>query len=131
MRKQSLGLTFYINSEASLPLVRAMIDNGMSQGAALAFMISGAGTSIGAITGALTIALWRMVALVVATLWIGAMLSGLVFNWMCLPNGYLHRRDPGLQQHITYRQEGTPATFARYAWTTNGSIYGPAAGQNV
>lgn len=36
---------------------------------------------------------------------------------------------PGLQQHITYRQEGTPATFARYAWTTNGSIYGPAAGQ--
>jgi phytoene dehydrogenase-like protein/intracellular septation protein A len=36
---------------------------------------------------------------------------------------------PGLQQHITYRQEGTPATFARYAWTTNGSIYGPATGQ--
>jgi phytoene dehydrogenase-like protein len=36
---------------------------------------------------------------------------------------------PGLQQHITYRQEGTPATFARFAWTTNGSIYGPAAGQ--
>ena len=36
---------------------------------------------------------------------------------------------PGLQKHITYRQEGSPATFARYAWTTNGSIYGPAAGQ--
>jgi len=36
---------------------------------------------------------------------------------------------PGLRQHITYRQEGSPATFARYAWTTNGSIYGPAAGQ--
>jgi len=36
---------------------------------------------------------------------------------------------PGLQQHITYRQEGTPATFARFAWTTGGSIYGPATGQ--
>ncbi len=36
---------------------------------------------------------------------------------------------PGLQQHITYRQEGSPATFARYAWTTSGSIYGPAVGQ--
>ena len=36
---------------------------------------------------------------------------------------------PGLRQHITYRQEGSPATFARYAWTTNGSIYGPATGQ--
>jgi len=37
---------------------------------------------------------------------------------------------PGLRSHITYRQEGTPATFSRYAWTTGGSIYGPAAGQS-
>ena len=78
----TLGLPFYINAEASLPLVRAMMDNGMSQGAALAFMISGAGTSIGAITGALTIARWRVVALVVGILWVGAMLSGLAFNWL-------------------------------------------------
>lgn len=78
----TLGLPFYINSEASLPLVRAMIDNGMSQGAALAFMISGAGTSLGAITGALTIARWRVVSLVVGVLWIGAILSGLAYNWL-------------------------------------------------
>jgi uncharacterized membrane protein YraQ (UPF0718 family) len=80
----TLGLPFYINSEASLPLVKALIDNGMSQGAALAFMISGAGTSIGAITGALTIARWRVVALVVAILWVGAMLSGFIFDWMLM-----------------------------------------------
>ena len=36
---------------------------------------------------------------------------------------------PGLQGHITYRQTGSPATFARFAWSTSGSIYGPAAGQ--
>lgn len=36
---------------------------------------------------------------------------------------------PGLREHIVYRQEGSPATFARYAWTTGGSIYGPAVGQ--
>ena len=36
---------------------------------------------------------------------------------------------PGLGQHITYRQDASPATCARYAWTTRGSIYGPAAGQ--
>ena len=35
----TLGLPLYINS-ASLPLIRALLDNGMSQGAALAFMIS-------------------------------------------------------------------------------------------
>jgi uncharacterized membrane protein YraQ (UPF0718 family) len=78
----TLGLPFYINSEASIPLVRAMIENGMSQGAALAFMIAGSGTSIGAITGALTIARWRVVGLVVAFLWLGAIISGLVFNWI-------------------------------------------------
>jgi phytoene dehydrogenase-like protein len=64
-------------------------------------------------------------------------------NWDRKSPGYLERKHkyademiasaaeiiPGLQKHITYRQEGTPATFARYAWTTNGSIYGPAAGQ--
>ncbi len=36
---------------------------------------------------------------------------------------------PNLRQHIVYRQDGTPASCARYAWATNGAIYGPAAGQ--
>jgi len=39
------------------------------------------------------------------------------------------RAIPNLHQHIIYRQEGSPPTFARYAWTINGAIYGPAAGQ--
>jgi phytoene dehydrogenase-like protein len=30
---------------------------------------------------------------------------------------------PGLKEHIIYRQEASPATFARYAWTTDGAIY--------
>ncbi len=76
----TFGLPFYINSEASLPMVRAMLDSGMSQGAALAFLISGAGTSIGAIGGALSIARWRVIAIVVGTLWIGAMVMGLLFD---------------------------------------------------
>lgn len=76
----TLGLPFYINAEASLPLVRALLENGMSQGAALAFLIAGSGTSIGAITGALTIARWRVVGLVVGVLWAGAILSGFAFN---------------------------------------------------
>jgi uncharacterized protein len=76
----TLGLPFYINSEASLPLVRGLIDGGMSQGAALAFLITGSGTSIGAVAGMLTIARWRVVGLVIATLWIGGILTGLVYN---------------------------------------------------
>jgi len=35
---------------------------------------------------------------------------------------------PGLRGRIVYRQDASPATFERYAWTTGGSIYGPALG---
>jgi uncharacterized membrane protein YraQ (UPF0718 family) len=80
----TLGLPFYINTEASLPLVRAMLESGMSQGAALAFLITGAGTSIGAIGGALTIARWRVLAIVIGTLWAGAILIGLAYNILVL-----------------------------------------------
>ncbi len=78
----TLGLPFYLNTEATLPLIRTLLDAGMSSGAALAFMISGAGTSIGAIAGALTIARWRVVALVVVILWIGAMLCGFAYDFL-------------------------------------------------
>lgn len=76
----TLGLPFYLNTEASLPLVRAMLDSGMSEGAALAFLITGAGTSIGAISGALTIARWRVIAIVLGTLWVGSILIGFGYN---------------------------------------------------
>jgi uncharacterized membrane protein YraQ (UPF0718 family) len=76
----TLGLPFYINTEASLPLVRAMLDGGMSEGAALAFLITGAGTSFGAVAGALAIARWRVIAIVIGTLWLGAVTAGWLYN---------------------------------------------------
>ena len=76
----TLGVPFYLNTEASLPLVRGLLDAGMSAGAALAFLITGAGTSIGAVAGALTIARWRVVGLVVGTLWLGAIACGFVYD---------------------------------------------------
>ena len=76
----TLGLPFYINTEASLPLVRAMLESGMSQGAALAFLITGAGTSLGALGGMLTIARWRVIGIVIGTLWAGSILIGFAYN---------------------------------------------------
>ncbi len=76
----TLGLPLYVNTEASLPLVRGMIGNGMSAGASLAFLVTGAGTSVGAIAGTLVIARWRVVGLVVATLWIGAVSCGMAYD---------------------------------------------------
>ncbi len=78
----TLGLPFYINTEGSLPLVRALIDGGMSQGAALAFMVTGSGTSIGAVMGALAIARWKVIAVVIATLWVGSIILGYAYNML-------------------------------------------------
>ncbi|MHB0886847.1 MAG: permease [Bacillota bacterium] len=77
-----LGLPLYINTEASLPLARSLMDLGMSPGAMLAFLITGAGTSIGAIAGALTIAKWRVVGIVVGTLLVGSIIIGYAYNGM-------------------------------------------------
>lgn len=77
----TLGLPFYINTEASLPLVRAMLESGMSEGAALAFLITGAGTSLGALGGALAIARWRVISIVIGTLWLGSILLGFAYNF--------------------------------------------------
>jgi uncharacterized membrane protein YraQ (UPF0718 family) len=76
----TLGLPLYFSSEASMPLIQAFIVSGASPGAALAFLITGAGTSLGAISGALAIARWRVVGLVIAVLWIGAVLFGYGYN---------------------------------------------------
>lgn len=73
-----LGIPAYINTEASLPLVSALMDGGMGPGPAMAFLVTGAGTSIGAISGLFVIARTRVVGLVVALLFAGALVMGWV-----------------------------------------------------
>jgi uncharacterized membrane protein YraQ (UPF0718 family) len=51
---------------------------GMGPGPAIAFLITGAGTSIGAISGGLMIARWRVIAIVVGMLWVGAVVAGFI-----------------------------------------------------
>ena len=72
------GIPFYVSSEGSLPLVASLMHGGMGVGPAMAFLITGAGTSVGAISGGLLIARWRVIALVVGTLWVGAIVFGLL-----------------------------------------------------
>ncbi|MDR3376361.1 MAG: NAD(P)/FAD-dependent oxidoreductase [Ancalomicrobiaceae bacterium] len=38
---------------------------------------------------------------------------------------------PDLRERIVYRLDASPVTFARYAWTSGGSIYGMAKGSRV
>ncbi|HEU4514554.1 MAG TPA: permease [Nocardioidaceae bacterium] len=71
-----LGIPIYVSSEGSLPMVASLMHGGMGSGAAMAFLITGAGTSIGAVSGMLLIARWRVVALVVGSLVAGATATG-------------------------------------------------------
>lgn len=71
-----LGIPVYLNTDGSLPLIASLMDGGMGAGPALAFLITGAGTSVGAVSGMLLVARWRVVALVVATLFVSACLTG-------------------------------------------------------
>jgi hypothetical protein len=73
----TLGVPFYLNSDGSLPFVASLMQAGMGAGPAMAFLVTGAGTSLGAISGGLLIARWRILAIVVATLWAGAIILGL------------------------------------------------------
>lgn len=73
-----IGIPAYINTEASLPLLATMMEAGMGPGPALAFLVTGAGASIGAISGLFVIARTRVVVLVVALLFAGALAMGWV-----------------------------------------------------
>lgn len=57
-------------------MVAALVHGGLGIGPAMAFLVTGAGTSIGAITAALLIARARITALVVTLLFPGAPAPG-------------------------------------------------------
>ena len=57
-------------------MVAVLVHGGLGLGPAMAFLVTGAGTSIGAITGALVIARARIIALVVTLLFAGALILG-------------------------------------------------------
>ena len=75
-----LGIPVYLNTDASLPLVASLRHGGIAPGAAIAFLITGAGTSLGAISGMLVIARWRIVALIISTLLVTAIATGWLTN---------------------------------------------------
>ena len=73
-----LGIPMYLNTEGSLPLIAGLMDGGMGPGPAMAFLITGAGTSLGAIAGMLVIARRRVVVLTIGILVVGAVIMGLL-----------------------------------------------------
>lgn len=72
-----VGMPAYLNSYVAAPLLAGLIDQGMSQGAALAFMVAGAVSCIPAMA-----AVWSLVKPKVFATYIGLGLSGAILSGM-------------------------------------------------
>ena len=72
----------YLDGYAALPLVRGLMEKGMSFGAALALMISGAAVSLYVAVAVASIVRIRLFALYVAIAMSGACAAGYVAAWI-------------------------------------------------
>lgn len=75
-----IGLPLYITTEAAIPLIKALMAQGASGGAMLAFWITGQTTSAWVLVGLATFMKKRAVGLYIAFVLTGGILSGYLYN---------------------------------------------------
>ncbi|WP_298200222.1 permease [Desulfosporosinus sp.] len=75
-----IGMPLYIRVEAAIPIGLALMNKGVSIGAVIAFIISGAGIAIPELTMLSSIFKKKIIIAFVVIVFISAVLSGLIFN---------------------------------------------------
>lgn len=83
----TIGAPLYLDGYAALPLIRGLLDLGMSAGAALTFLVSGSAVSIWGVLAIMPVLRSPTVALYVAFSLVGSLTAGYVFEvvWTLLP----------------------------------------------
>lgn len=71
-----IGLPLYITTNSGIPIIQSLMDSGASEGAMLAFMITGSATSAWVIAGLASFMKKRAIILYVAFVLAGGMLAG-------------------------------------------------------
>lgn len=79
-----VGTPLYVSGVGAIPLMASLVKIGMSQGAALAFTISGAGTSVGACAAVLAVAPRRVFWVYLLVMFAGAVIAGYLFDYVVL-----------------------------------------------
>lgn len=79
-----IGLPLYITTDSGIPIIHSMIQSGASQGAMLAFMITGSATSAWVIAGLTSFMKKRAVALYVTFILVGGIVSGYLLDFINL-----------------------------------------------
>lgn len=77
-----VGAPAYIDGYAALPLTRGLIENGMSQGAAMAFLISGGVVSIWGAMAIAPVLKLKPFLLYLLLAVLGSLAAGYVFEWL-------------------------------------------------
>ncbi|WP_324755152.1 permease [Roseovarius sp. Pro17] len=77
-----VGAPAYIDGYAALPLTRGLIDNGMSEGAAMAFLVSGGVVSIWGAMAIAPILKLKPFLLYLALAVLGSLAAGYIFEWV-------------------------------------------------
>lgn len=75
-----VGAPMYLDGYAALPLVRALLDGGMSPGAAMAFLVSGGAVSIWGVMAVATVLRPATIAIFVALATVGSLAIGYCFD---------------------------------------------------
>ncbi len=77
-----VGAPAYIDGYAALPLTRGLIDNGMSEGAAMAFLVSGGVVSIWGAMAIAPVLKLKPFLLYLLLAVLGSLVAGYVFEWL-------------------------------------------------
>lgn len=77
-----VGAPAYLNSYAAPPLVAGLMDQGMSAGAAMAFVVAGGVSSIPAMTAVFALVKRQLFAAYVALGFVGAVLAGVAYGFV-------------------------------------------------
>jgi uncharacterized membrane protein YraQ (UPF0718 family) len=79
-----IGLPLYITTDSGIPIIQSMLQSGASEGAMLAFIITGSATSAWVIAGLATFLKKRAIMLYVAFVLVGGILSGYLLDFVNL-----------------------------------------------
>ncbi len=77
-----VGMPAYLNSYVAPPLLAGLIEQGMGNGAAMAFMIAGAVSSIPAMAAVWSLVRPQVFACYIGFGLVGAVASGVIFQWL-------------------------------------------------
>jgi hypothetical protein len=79
-----IGLPICVNGESAIQLIQSLMAGGASNGAMLAFLITGPGTSAGVIAGIATIMKKRAIALYIFFLLAGGIVLGYLYDLLAV-----------------------------------------------